>query len=68
MSVAVDIEAPTQPAAGNYSITRYNALRHGVLSQHTVLPWEDGAEYRAMLEALIGTSVCRVEQIFDFRR
>jgi hypothetical protein len=30
-----------------------NALRHGVLSRHTVLPWEDGEEYRVLLEALV---------------
>jgi len=29
------------------------ALQHGVLSRHTVLPWEDGEEYRALLEALV---------------
>jgi hypothetical protein len=28
------------------------ALRHGVLSQYTVPPWEDGAEYDALIEAL----------------
>ena len=28
-------------------ITRFNALRHGVLSRYTVLPWEDAAEYAA---------------------
>jgi hypothetical protein len=33
-------------------VARFNALRHGVLSQHTVLPWEDGAEYGALIEAL----------------
>ena len=22
-------------------VTRFNALKHGVLSRHTVLPWED---------------------------
>jgi hypothetical protein len=39
--------------AGNYKITRFNALRHGVLSQHTVLPWENREEYEALLEALV---------------
>jgi len=29
------------------------ALRHGVLSQHTVLPWENGGEYSTLLEALV---------------
>jgi hypothetical protein len=34
-------------------VTRFNALRHGVLSRYTVLPWEDADEYRALLEALV---------------
>jgi hypothetical protein len=34
-------------------VTRFNALRHGVLSRYTVLPWEDAYEYRALLEALV---------------
>jgi hypothetical protein len=38
---------------GNYEVTRFNALRHGVLSRHTVLPWEDGEEYLTLVEALV---------------
>jgi hypothetical protein len=34
-------------------ITRFNALRHGVLSRYTVLPWEDAAEYRDLAAALV---------------
>jgi hypothetical protein len=34
-------------------ITRFNALRHGVLSRYTVLPWESADEYRAVVEALV---------------
>ena len=33
-------------------ITRFNALRHGVLSRHAVLPWEDEAEFRAVVSTL----------------
>ena len=33
-------------------VTRFNALRHGVLSRYTVLPWEDPEEYGALLAAL----------------
>jgi hypothetical protein len=33
--------------------TRFNALRHGVLSRYIVLPWEDADEYHARLEALV---------------
>jgi hypothetical protein len=38
--------------AGGTEITRFNALRHGVLSRYTVLPWEDADEYRAIVDAL----------------
>lgn len=34
-------------------ITRFNALKHGVLSRYTVLPWEDADEYRALVAALV---------------
>jgi hypothetical protein len=34
-------------------ITRFNALRHGVLSRYTVLPWESVDEYQAIVAALI---------------
>jgi hypothetical protein len=36
-----------------YDVTRFNALRHGVLSRYTVLPWEDADEYRALVAALV---------------
>src|SRR5262245_32942798 len=43
----------TLPAeTGGTDITRFNALRHGVLSCYTVLPWESANEYRAVVEAL----------------
>ena len=34
-------------------VTRFNALRHGVLSRYTVLPWEDADEYHALVAALV---------------
>ncbi len=34
-------------------LTRFNALRHGILSRYTVLPWEDENEYCALVEALV---------------
>ena len=37
---------------GGYEMARFNALRHGVLSRHTVLPWEDAEEYRRLVAAL----------------
>jgi hypothetical protein len=39
--------------AAGIDITRFNALRHGVLSRFTVLPWEDAVEYRGLLAALV---------------
>ena len=42
---------------GGYQVTRFNALRHGVLSRFTVLPWEGEEEYRALLEAFIAKHV-----------
>ncbi len=44
----------TLPAeTANTDVTRFNALRHGVLSRYTVLPWESADEYRAVVEALV---------------
>ncbi len=41
----------TVPSEG-YDASRLNAVRHGILSRFTVLPWEDAAEYEALLDAL----------------
>ena len=38
---------------GGTEITRFNALRHGVLSHYTVLPWENADEYHALVEAFV---------------
>ncbi len=44
---------PTPPAeATGTEITRFNALKHGILSRYTVLPWEDEDEYRVLFDAL----------------
>jgi hypothetical protein len=53
MSVAQNVTTLPEPRSGNYESARFNALRHGVLSLHTVLPWEDGEQYRVLLEALV---------------
>jgi hypothetical protein len=46
----------TKPAlsaeTGGTEVTRFNALRHGMLSRYTVLPWEDADEYHALVAAL----------------
>ena len=41
---------PTEP--GGTEVTRFNALKHGILSRYTVLPWEDPDEYHALVGAL----------------
>src|SRR5437773_2768923 len=38
---------------GGTEITRFNALRHGVLSRYTVLPWENAEEYHTLVAALV---------------
>lgn len=43
---------PSTPGEG-YEVTRFNALRHGVLSRYTVLPWENADEYQALVDALV---------------
>lgn len=35
-----------------YDASRLNAVRHGILSRFSVLPWEDATEYEALLDAL----------------
>ena len=51
MSKATTVTAPPTGTGGT-EVTRFNALRHGVLSRYAVLPWEDAGEYRALVEAL----------------
>jgi len=34
------------------ALTCFNALRHGILSRYTVLPWEDEEEYAALVASL----------------
>jgi hypothetical protein len=41
------------PGQAGTELTRFNALRHGVLSRYTVLPWEDVEEYSAVLASLV---------------
>jgi hypothetical protein len=48
------IEAlPSLALAKGYDRSRFNALRHGILSQHLVLPWENQDEFDALHEALV---------------
>ena len=50
--VAASQVTATARAAG-YGNVRFNALKHGVLSQHTLLAHEDGAEFGGLLAALV---------------
>src|SRR5215831_10847909 len=47
-----ETEPATRAESSSTKITRFNALKHGVLSRYTVLPWEDADEYRALVAAL----------------
>ncbi len=35
----------------SYAGTRFNAVKHAVLSRYTVLPWEDAGEYEGLFSA-----------------
>jgi hypothetical protein len=48
-----EIESVLPAKTGGTEITRFNALRHGVLSRYTVLPWEDAAEYRDLVASFV---------------
>jgi hypothetical protein len=39
--------------SGAYDVSRLNAVRHGILSRYTILPWECEAEYKMLLDALV---------------
>ena len=48
---ATPAQEPTRMTG--YANVRFNAIKHGVLSRHTVLSHEDGAEFGALLAALV---------------
>lgn len=35
-----------------FATSRFNAVAHGILSQHTILPWEDKQDYNALVQSL----------------
>src|SRR5271166_4539327 len=52
--LAMTVTKPVLPAETvGTEITRFNALRHGVLSRYTVLPWESADEYQTLVAALV---------------
>jgi hypothetical protein len=48
-----DRPASLESRTESYQVTRFNALKHGVLSHDTVLSWENESEYDALFDALI---------------
>jgi hypothetical protein len=44
---------PITAEPGGYERSRLNAVRHGILSRHLVLPWEDRSEYDDLVESLV---------------
>ncbi|MEQ8817869.1 MAG: hypothetical protein RLO51_16330 [Thalassobaculum sp.] len=52
-----DIDTTPATANDGTALTRFNAVRHGILSRYTVLPWEDAGEYRTLLSALVAEHV-----------
>jgi hypothetical protein len=53
LDMAHTAQSPQSDQSASYGATRFNALRHGVLSRYTVLTWEDEAEYQDLLDALV---------------
>ena len=52
-AVLLTMDLPVTEGNGGYKLSRFNAMRHGILSQHIVLAHEDGAQYQALLQALV---------------
>lgn len=50
----IDDQAPNgeMKTSGNYDAVKYNAMTHGILSRHTVLPHEDRNEFETLLSLL----------------
>lgn len=46
-------EAAAEATRGSYEAVRFNAMKHGILSKHTVLAHEDRAEFDDLLKALL---------------
>jgi hypothetical protein len=53
MGVQVVTKTKTMEATTGTELTRFNALRHSILSRFTVLPWESSEEYESQLQLLV---------------
>lgn len=50
---ATNRESGSPVANHGYQAVRFNAIKHGILSRHVVLPHEDADEFRRLLDALL---------------
>lgn len=46
-------QSATAVTNASYDETRFNAMRHGLLSRYAVLPWENRTDYQTLLDALV---------------
>lgn len=53
IQVSTQSAGGVESASGPYSVVRFNALKHGVLSRYTVLSHEDAGEFQVLLDALV---------------
>lgn len=52
-TLAAEASVEQAPVSAGYDASRLNAMRHGILSRFTVLPWEDAREYQALQATLV---------------
>jgi len=43
----------TVDTGNHYDVSKLNAVQHGILSRHAVLPWEEKSEYEALAALLV---------------
>ena len=49
--ISKDIER--KDIVSGYGASRFNAVKHGILSKYTILPWEDSGEFDELYTSLI---------------
>jgi hypothetical protein len=50
--MAADVIELSKERGGGYALSRTNATRHGILSRHAILPWENQGDYDELLAGL----------------
>lgn len=53
MGKTTQADATHEAGPPGYLVSKFNAVRHGVLSRYTVLPWESAEDYGDLLQALV---------------